>query len=66
MLAWVNRYVVPTHICPTVNLAEDMVIVNAQGRVEEVAPVVARAHETLLHPGANSDTKAATVATAMQ
>ncbi|PIE23865.1 MAG: amino acid aldolase [Planctomycetota bacterium] len=37
-------YLVPRHVCPTVNLAENAVIVEA-GRVREIVPVAARAHE---------------------
>jgi D-serine deaminase-like pyridoxal phosphate-dependent protein len=38
---------VPRHVCPTVNLAEEAVLIEG-GAVREVAPVAARAHELLL------------------
>jgi D-serine deaminase-like pyridoxal phosphate-dependent protein len=38
---------VPRHVCPTVNLAEEALIVE-RGALLEVAPVSARAHELLL------------------
>ena len=37
---------IPRHVCPTVNLAEEAVIVEG-GRVTQVVPVAARAHETM-------------------
>ncbi len=36
---------VPRHVCPTVNLAEEAVLVEG-GQVREIVPVSARAHET--------------------
>jgi D-serine deaminase-like pyridoxal phosphate-dependent protein len=38
---------VPRHVCPTVNLAEQAILVEA-GEVREIAPVSARAHDLLL------------------
>jgi len=38
---------VPMHVCPTVNLAEEALLLDG-GRLVEVAPVRARAHELLL------------------
>jgi len=35
---------IPRHVCPTVNLAEEAVLIDA-GRVSAIAPVKARAHE---------------------
>ncbi|MFN0058387.1 MAG: alanine racemase [Planctomycetota bacterium] len=43
-------YLVPRHICPTVNLAAEAVLV-AAGRAVRIVPVGARAHELLLDPG---------------
>ena len=40
---------VPRHVCPTVNLAEQAVLVEA-GRAPRVVPVAARAHEVLASP----------------
>ena len=37
---------IPRHVCPTVNLAEEVVLIDG-GLVVEVAPVVARAHDVL-------------------
>jgi D-serine deaminase-like pyridoxal phosphate-dependent protein len=42
-------YLIPKHICPTVNLAEEAVLVDG-GKLIGVIPIVARAHDTLL-PG---------------
>jgi D-serine deaminase-like pyridoxal phosphate-dependent protein len=36
---------VPRHVCPTVNLAEEALLMDA-GRVVDIVPVSARAHET--------------------
>lgn len=41
---------VPRHVCPTVNLAEQAVLVEA-GEVREIAQVTARAHDLLLGSG---------------
>ena len=38
---------VPRHVCPTVNLAEQAILVE-NGEVREIAPVSARAHDLLL------------------
>jgi D-serine deaminase-like pyridoxal phosphate-dependent protein len=38
---------IPRHVCPTVNLAEQAILVEG-GEVREVAPVSARAHDLLL------------------
>ena len=38
---------VPRHVCPTVNLAEEAVLIE-DGEVRDVVPVAARAHEILL------------------
>jgi D-serine deaminase-like pyridoxal phosphate-dependent protein len=38
---------IPRHVCPTVNLAEQAVLVEAGG-IREIAPVSARAHELLV------------------
>jgi D-serine deaminase-like pyridoxal phosphate-dependent protein len=38
---------IPTHVCPTINLAEQAVLVEA-GQIKDIVPVAARAHETLL------------------
>jgi D-serine deaminase-like pyridoxal phosphate-dependent protein len=40
---------VPRHVCPTVNLAEQLVLVEG-GRVTGLAPVSARAHDVLVDP----------------
>ncbi|MFT7485275.1 MAG: D-serine deaminase-like pyridoxal phosphate-dependent protein, partial [Candidatus Paceibacteria bacterium] len=40
-------YLVPKHVCPTVNLAEEALLVE-NGRLLEVLPILARAHDTLL------------------
>lgn len=58
------HYVVPTHVCPTVNLAETMILVDRHGQPSDGSsstddwggaagivgevPVAARAHEALL------------------
>ncbi|MFT5050141.1 MAG: D-serine deaminase-like pyridoxal phosphate-dependent protein [Chlamydiales bacterium] len=39
---------IPRHVCPTVNLAEEAVLIEA-GQVREVVPVSARAHELRAH-----------------
>jgi D-serine deaminase-like pyridoxal phosphate-dependent protein len=38
---------VPRHVCPTVNLAEQALLVE-DGEVREIAPVSARAHDLIL------------------
>ena len=40
---------VPRHVCPTVNLAEQAVLIDA-GALAGIVPVAARAHETLFSP----------------
>jgi len=42
-------YLVPKHVCPTVNLAEEALVVDVDGRVT-VEPVAARAHGPVLLP----------------
>jgi D-serine deaminase-like pyridoxal phosphate-dependent protein len=37
-------YLVPRHVCPTVNLAEEAVVIE-RGRIAAIAPVAGRAHE---------------------
>jgi D-serine deaminase-like pyridoxal phosphate-dependent protein len=37
-------YLVPRHVCPTVNLAEEAVLIE-KGRIAEIVPVAGRAHE---------------------
>jgi len=44
---------VPRHVCPTVNLAEQVVLVE-HGRPPRVVPVAARAHEVLASAGGSS------------
>ncbi|MFM1870741.1 MAG: hypothetical protein RL398_163, partial [Planctomycetota bacterium] len=38
-------HLVPRHVCPTVNLADDVVLLD-HGRVVGIVPVRARGHET--------------------
>ena len=40
---------IPHHVCPTINLAEQAVLIE-DGKVRDVVAVAARAHETLLEP----------------
>jgi D-serine deaminase-like pyridoxal phosphate-dependent protein len=42
-----HLHLVPMHVCPTVNLAEQAILLDA-GEVQDVVPVSARAHELLL------------------
>ena len=37
---------VPTHVCPTVNLADEAVLIEG-GQMQRIVPVRARGHETL-------------------
>jgi len=46
---------IPRHVCPTVNLAEEALIVEG-GEVRSIVPVSARAHETWLGPAGQSGT----------
>ena len=46
---------IPRHVCPTVNLAEEALLV-AGGEVRSIVPVSARAHETWLGPAGQSGT----------
>lgn len=38
---------VPRHVCPTVNLADDAVLLDQDERVHDIVPVNARGHETV-------------------
>ena len=38
---------VPRHVCPTVNLAEEALLMD-EGRIVDLVPVSARAHDTRL------------------
>jgi D-serine deaminase-like pyridoxal phosphate-dependent protein len=40
-------YLIPRHVCPTVNLAEEAALVE-DGRITEIVPVAARAHDLRL------------------
>ena len=40
----------PRHVCPTINLAEEALLLD-EGRLVDVVSVAARAHETMLEPG---------------
>lgn len=46
-----RQQLVPRHVCPTVNLADEAVLLE-NGAIKAIVPVAARGHETLMnHPG---------------
>ncbi len=46
-------YLLPAHVCPTVNNFDKAVLVRG-GKVEEIVPVTARGHEALVRPAART------------
>lgn len=41
-------HLIPRHVCPTVNLADEAVLIEG-GKIKAIVPVAARGHETLTH-----------------